>query len=148
MKVMAINGSPRKTWNTATLLKKALKGAASQGAETELVHLYDLNFKGCISCFACKTRGGKSYGTCAVKDDLRPILNRIARGRRPDFRLPDLFRYRLRRDAVLYGAFAVSLFRLYRAPPVAGPETDVDGIHLYDEYHRRDDAGLGLSATL
>ena len=78
MKLMAVNGSPRKTWNTATLLKKALKGAASQGAETELVHLYDLNFKGCISCFACKTRGGKSYGTCAVKDDLKPVLKKIA----------------------------------------------------------------------
>jgi multimeric flavodoxin WrbA len=77
MKVMAVNGSPRKIWNTATLLKKALKGAASQGAETELVHLYDLDFKGCISCFACKTRGGKSYGKCAVKDDLRPIFKKI-----------------------------------------------------------------------
>ncbi len=77
MKVMAVNGSPRKKWNTATLLAKALKGAASQGAETELVHLYDLNFKGCISCFACKTRGGKSYGRCAVKDDLRPIFKKI-----------------------------------------------------------------------
>jgi multimeric flavodoxin WrbA len=78
MKVMAVNGSPRKTWNTATLLKKALKGAASQGADTELVHLYDLNFKGCISCFACKTRGGRSYGRCAVKDDLQPLLKSIA----------------------------------------------------------------------
>ena len=77
MKVMAVNGSPRKTWNTATLLKKALKGAASQGMETELVHLYNLNFKGCISCFACKTRGGKSYGRCAVKDDLKPIFKKI-----------------------------------------------------------------------
>jgi len=78
MKVMAVNGSPRKNWNTATLLGQALKGAASQGAETELIHLYDLNFKGCISCFACKTRGGKSYGKCAVKDDLKPILEKIA----------------------------------------------------------------------
>jgi multimeric flavodoxin WrbA len=77
MKVMAVNGSPRKTWNTATLLKKALKGAASQGADTELVHLYDLNFRGCISCFACKVRGGKSYGRCAVKDDLRPVFKKI-----------------------------------------------------------------------
>lgn len=77
MKVMAVNGSPRKRWNTATLLAKALKGAVSQGAETELVHLYDLKFKGCISCFACKTRGGKSYGKCAVKDELRPILEKI-----------------------------------------------------------------------
>ncbi|MCX5804284.1 MAG: flavodoxin family protein [Proteobacteria bacterium] len=77
MKVIAFNGSPRKKWNTATLLKKALEGAKSQGAKTELIHLYDLNFKGCISCFACKTIGGKSYGKCAVKDDLTPILKKV-----------------------------------------------------------------------
>jgi multimeric flavodoxin WrbA len=77
MKVMAFNGSPRKKWNTATLLEKALEGAASQGAETELVHLYDLTFKGCKSCFACKTKGGASYGRCATKDDLTPILKRV-----------------------------------------------------------------------
>ena len=77
MKVMAFNGSPRKRWNTATLLEKALEGAASKGAKTELIHLYDLDFKGCISCFACKTIGGKSYGKCAVKDDLKPIFRKI-----------------------------------------------------------------------
>jgi multimeric flavodoxin WrbA len=77
MKVIAINGSPRKKWNTATLLEKALEGAKSQGAETELVHLYDLDYKGCISCFACKKKGGKSYGRCAVKDDLAPVFQRI-----------------------------------------------------------------------
>ena len=77
MKIMAVNGSPRKNWNTTTLLNEALKGAASQGAETELVHLYDLNFTGCISCFACKTRGAKSYGRCAVMDDLTPIFARV-----------------------------------------------------------------------
>lgn len=77
MKAIAFNGSPRKKWNTATLLEKALEGAASQGAETELIHLYDLDYKGCISCFACKTKGGKSYGHCAVKDDLKPIFQKI-----------------------------------------------------------------------
>jgi multimeric flavodoxin WrbA len=77
MKVMAFNGSPRKEWNTATLLAKALEGAASRGAATELIHLYELSFKGCISCFACKTRGGESYGRCAVKDDLTPILRGV-----------------------------------------------------------------------
>jgi multimeric flavodoxin WrbA len=77
MKIMAINGSPRKSWNTATLLKKALKGAASQGAHTELIHLYDLNFTGCTSCFACKTKGSKSYGRCAVKDGLAPVLKKV-----------------------------------------------------------------------
>ncbi|MDR3584395.1 MAG: flavodoxin family protein [Desulfosporosinus sp.] len=77
MNVLAINGSPRKNENTATLLNKALEGAASQGAKTELIHLYDLNYKGCISCFACKLKDGKSYGKCAVKDDLTPILEKI-----------------------------------------------------------------------
>lgn len=77
MKVIAINGSPRKKWNTATLLEKALEGAASQGAKTELVHLYDLNYHGCISCFSCKTKGHKSYGKCAVQDDLTPIFQKI-----------------------------------------------------------------------
>ena len=77
MKVIAINGSPRKNWNTATLLQKALDGAASQGAETEIFHLYELNYKGCVSCFACKTKNGPSYGMCAVKDDLTPILKKV-----------------------------------------------------------------------
>ncbi len=76
MKVIAFNGSPRKTWNTAMLLEEALEGAASQGAETELFHLYDLNFKGCKSCFGCKIKDGKSYGKCIVKDDLVPILKK------------------------------------------------------------------------
>ena len=77
MKIIAFNGSPRKGWNTGTLLKKALEGASSQGAKTELIHLYDLNYKGCISCFACKEKGGKSYGRCVIRDDLKPIFNKI-----------------------------------------------------------------------
>jgi multimeric flavodoxin WrbA len=77
MKVIAINGSPRKKWNTATLLQSALDGAASHGAETELVHLYDLDYKGCTSCFACKLKNGKSYGKCAVQDGLTTVLEKI-----------------------------------------------------------------------
>jgi multimeric flavodoxin WrbA len=77
MKVIAINGSPRKKWNTATLLEKALEGAASEGAETEIIHLYDLNFKGCTSCFACKLKDGKSYGKCAMNDELTPVLEKL-----------------------------------------------------------------------
>lgn len=77
MKAIAVNGSPRKSWNTATLLEKALEGAASKGAETKLVHLYELDYKGCKSCFACKTRGSKSYARCAMKDGLSPLLKEI-----------------------------------------------------------------------
>jgi multimeric flavodoxin WrbA len=77
MKFIAINGSPRKNWNTASLLKKTLNGAAAAGAETEIFHLYDLDFKGCTSCFACKLKVGPSYGNCAMNDDLTPVLEKI-----------------------------------------------------------------------
>lgn len=78
MNVIAINGSPRKNWNTAMLLEHALAGAASKGAETELVHLYGLDFKGCTSCFLCKLKGGSSYGKCAMRDGLTPLLEKLA----------------------------------------------------------------------
>ena len=74
MKLLAINGSPRKNKNTASLLGKIVEGAASVGAEAELVHLVDLDYRGCTSCFACKLVGGKSYGHCAMRDGLTPIL--------------------------------------------------------------------------
>jgi multimeric flavodoxin WrbA len=78
LKVMAFNGSPRKkNWNTITLLKKALEGAASVGAETELIQLYSLNFSGCISCFSCKKISRKGDGICAVRDDLTSVLDRV-----------------------------------------------------------------------
>ncbi|KRU10754.1 hypothetical protein CP6013_00001 [Clostridium pasteurianum DSM 525 = ATCC 6013] len=32
MKAIAVNGSPRKEWNTATLLKRTLDGAKSVGS--------------------------------------------------------------------------------------------------------------------
>jgi len=77
MLVMAFNGSPRTNWNTAMMLEHALEGAASQGARTELVHLAELQYSGCTSCFACKRIGGRSYGTCSVEDELTPILERV-----------------------------------------------------------------------
>lgn len=86
--VIAINGSPRKKGNTATLLTKALEGAAGTGAETELIHLYDLNYKGCLSCFACKRKNGKNFGRCVVKDGLTPVLEKITKARAVIFGSP------------------------------------------------------------
>lgn len=74
MKMLAINGSPRKNKNTASLLRKIVEGAASKGAESELVHLRELDFTGCVSCFECKRVGGHSYGACAVRDGLTETL--------------------------------------------------------------------------
>lgn len=77
MKMLAFNGSPRKNGNTAIFLKKALQGAELQGAYTELINLYDFDYKGCTSCLACKTTTSKSYGKCALRDTLTPLLKKI-----------------------------------------------------------------------
>ena len=77
MKVIAINASPRKNFSTAKLLESALEGAASAGAETKLVHLIDLDFKGCTSCFACHRKNNPQKYHCMYKDDLTPILREI-----------------------------------------------------------------------
>ena len=77
-KALFINGSPRKNGNTAQLLKRAMDGAREAGAEVELVNLYDrsLNYKGCMSCFACKIKGGRK-GVCSFRDDLQPIMEKV-----------------------------------------------------------------------
>lgn len=76
-KVLIINGSPRKNGNTAQLLQRAKEGALATGAEVEYINLYDrsLNYKGCMSCFACKIKGGRK-GVCSYPDDLQPILEK------------------------------------------------------------------------
>ena len=76
MKALLINGSPRKKFNTAQMLESTMKGAADVGAETEWVNLYDYEFTGCRSCFACKIKNSRTNGLCAIKDSIRPVLEK------------------------------------------------------------------------
>lgn len=80
MKFFAVNGSPRPNCNTAQLLDKALEGVMDvfPDASAERINLYDFPFHGCRSCFACKVIGGKHYGRCVQKDDLKPILDEMS----------------------------------------------------------------------
>lgn len=79
MKTVIINGSPRKNGNTAKICESFAEGIRVKypDAEIDFIHLYDLTFKGCLSCFLCKLKGGKNYGRCSVVDGLSPVL-RIA----------------------------------------------------------------------
>lgn len=76
MKTIAINGSPRRDKNTAKILKAALRGASDAGTDIELIHLYDLNYKGCISCFQCKKKGSIPCH-CYLMDELSPVLEKV-----------------------------------------------------------------------
>lgn len=75
-KVLAINAA-RKTNNTASLLKKALEGAESVGAKTELIHLHDYEFLGCRGCMSCKKLKNCPPKVCLQKDSLTPILEKV-----------------------------------------------------------------------
>ena len=73
MQVIAINGSPRKKGNTATKLSEILADTVEKGAGTRLIHLNDLNLKGCQECLAYRENLRK--GT--VSDDSQDVLKEM-----------------------------------------------------------------------
>ena len=60
-------------------MKKFAEGAqtVSEEIEVKTVRLYDLDYKGCMSCMACKVKG-KATHVCKFKDALTPVLEEIA----------------------------------------------------------------------
>ena len=78
-KIIIIDGGPRKNMNTAKLLQSFAEGAKSAGSNIDVktIRLYDLDYKGCMSCMACKLKG-KASNICRIKDALTPLLEEIA----------------------------------------------------------------------
>ena len=76
MKVIAINGSPRRNFNTAKFCQAALDGAKEAGAEVELVHLESMKFKGCMSCYRCHSVREYDTKVCYFKDELTETLQK------------------------------------------------------------------------
>lgn len=69
MKIIALNGSPKKERTTAYLLNTVLETAQGAGAQTELIHLVDHNIKPCIGCNKCLRAS-----VCSIQDDDMAIL--------------------------------------------------------------------------
>lgn len=78
-KILIIDGGPRKKFTMGLLLEKFTDGAKSVSEEINVEHirLYDIDFKGCISCMGCKLKGGVNYGRCVYKDGLSEVLDKI-----------------------------------------------------------------------
>jgi multimeric flavodoxin WrbA len=75
MKILAIQGSPRpKFSNTDILLQEFLKGAQSQGAETETVYLKEKEIHSCVGCYTC---WAKTPGVCVFQDDMPGLLEKV-----------------------------------------------------------------------
>jgi multimeric flavodoxin WrbA len=77
MKVLAINGTYRPEGTTTQLTKEALEGAASVGAETEMIMLRDCNIQYCRNCLACYSDLESEIAPCPISDDVTMILEKI-----------------------------------------------------------------------
>lgn len=73
MKILALNGSWRKHGNSEVLLKQALMGAESGGAQVEILKLTDYEIGPCRGCGLCLFR----KGVCQVKDDTNEVFAKI-----------------------------------------------------------------------
>jgi multimeric flavodoxin WrbA len=86
LKVIGISTSPRLNGNSDLLLRRALAGAKSAGAQTEYLRLADYKIAPCIECNSCyKT------GICAVKDDYHIISAKMLDADRIIFATPIFF---------------------------------------------------------
>ncbi len=67
VKILLINGSPRKYGSTSKLMAIAEKGVLDAGGVVEKIHLYDYNVKPCIGCVSDDPRACRY--PCIVEDD-------------------------------------------------------------------------------
>ena len=86
MRVLGISTSPRIRGNSDLLLREALAGAESAGAQVEYVNLRSYNIAPCIECNACLTTG-----QCRVQDDYQAMLEKILDADRLVFATPVFF---------------------------------------------------------
>lgn len=69
MKVLMINGSPRKDGNTSVALGEMKKVFEAEGVEVEIVQVGNKNVRGCIACRRCG-----ELGKCVFDD----VVNELA----------------------------------------------------------------------
>lgn len=76
MKIVAVNGGPRKGKNTDQLLDAFLEGVkeASPEAEVEIIRLFDYEFAGCRACYACQLKQNREDLGCRAKDKMTELL--------------------------------------------------------------------------
>ncbi|WP_319480292.1 flavodoxin family protein [uncultured Draconibacterium sp.] len=67
MKVVAINGSPRRNGNTSLLIEETFKIFRAEGIETEVIQLGNKPVHGCTACGKCREIQDRK---CHIKNDL------------------------------------------------------------------------------
>ena len=72
MKILVINGNPKKQGFTAGMLEILRSRLADKGAEVETLQLADVRIEDCTGCFQCLQKG-----TCYLEDDMNAIIEKM-----------------------------------------------------------------------
>jgi multimeric flavodoxin WrbA len=75
VKVLGINGSPRPYGNSFQALKLALRAAELEGAEVELVNLYEYEIKPCLGCVSDDIKA--CVYPCPINDDMVKLYPKV-----------------------------------------------------------------------
>lgn len=73
MKVLIINGSPRREGNTSIALDEVRRTLEAEGIETETVHVGHKDIHGCVACGKCK-----EAGKCVFDDVVNEVAGKFA----------------------------------------------------------------------
>jgi len=78
-KIIIIDGGPRRNMNTAQMAASFAEGIRSSGKEIDIkqYRLYDIEYRGCMSCLGCKLKG-RSSQVCVFKDGLKEVLDEVS----------------------------------------------------------------------
>ncbi len=74
MKILVLNGSPRKNGVTSAMIKAFLEGAESNGHEISVIQVGNKKIAGCMACEYCHTRG---EGHCIQKDEMQEVYDAL-----------------------------------------------------------------------
>lgn len=71
--ILVLSGSPRKGGNSDLLCDEFIRGAVESGNKVEKIFIRDKKIAYCTGCYYC----GKRDGICAIKDDMKDILDKM-----------------------------------------------------------------------
>lgn len=74
MKVIAINGSPKKDGNTYHALNMVINELKNEGIEAEILHIGNKVIRGCTACGACARNKNER---CIIDDEVNDSIQKI-----------------------------------------------------------------------
>ena len=75
MKILVLNGSPKKEQSDTMHITRAFVAGMQEAApqDIEVVHIAEKHIEFCVGCFTCKRNGG----TCIHTDDMKALLAKV-----------------------------------------------------------------------